>query len=144
MRILFLDLDTLRPDLVLSQCAHVCQRSVRWGPWLYLRTYHDGYHLFPDEMLFNVTDDPHEQHDLAPSRPAECREAAHRLRQWHDRMMRTMPAGYATDPMQTVLAEGGPMHARGQLAQYCERLQATGRGAHVAELRRRHPREFTG
>ena len=46
--------DCGRPDLVLSQCAHVCQRSVRWGDWLYMRTYHDGYHLFPQEMLFDV------------------------------------------------------------------------------------------
>ncbi|MBL4574733.1 MAG: sulfatase, partial [Opitutaceae bacterium] len=34
-----------RDYLVISQCAHVCQRGVRWGPWLYIRTYHDGFHL---------------------------------------------------------------------------------------------------
>jgi arylsulfatase A-like enzyme len=57
--------DDGREALVLSQCAHVCQRSVRWGPWLYMRTYHDGFHLFPEEMLFNVATDPHQQRDLA-------------------------------------------------------------------------------
>ena len=30
------------------------------------------------------------------------------------------------DPMRIVLAEGGPFHARGQLDQYCRRLEATG------------------
>ena len=57
---------------MLSQCAHVCQRGVRFGPWMYVRTYHDGYHLFPDEMLFDVVGDAHEQHDLAPTRPEVC------------------------------------------------------------------------
>ncbi len=55
--------------LVISQCAHVCQRSVRMGPWLYMRTYHDGYHLFPDEMLFNLVEDPYEQNDVAGEHP---------------------------------------------------------------------------
>ncbi len=35
---------------------------------MYVRTYHDGYHLFPKEMLFNVEEDPHEQNDLAEGR----------------------------------------------------------------------------
>lgn len=51
--------------LVLSQCAHVCQRAVRFGDWLWIRTYHDGYHLFPEQMLFNLREDPHEQTNLA-------------------------------------------------------------------------------
>ncbi|MDF2653386.1 MAG: sulfatase, partial [Paenibacillus sp.] len=54
-----------RDYLVVSQCAHVCQRSVRFGDYLYIRTYHDGYHLFDKEMLFNLKEDPHEQHNLA-------------------------------------------------------------------------------
>jgi hypothetical protein len=55
-------------------------------------------------------------------------------------MLATMPC--AVDPLQTVMREGGPMHARGALRQYCERLEATGRGDAVAELKRRHPQEF--
>ena len=61
--------DTGREFLVLSQCAHVCQRSVRFGDYLYMHSYHDGYHLFPDDMLFNVAQDPHEQVNLADSLP---------------------------------------------------------------------------
>ena len=53
-----------RDSLVLSQMAHVCQRSARFGDWLYVRTYHDGYHLFDREMLFNLKEDPYEQHDV--------------------------------------------------------------------------------
>jgi arylsulfatase A-like enzyme len=130
--------------LVVSQCAHVCQRGVRMGPWLYMRTWHDGYHLFPREMLFNVVDDPHEQHNMAAEHPEVCSEAARVYQQWHDEMMASQPDGYSTDPMQIVLAEGGPEHARGALPAYIERLKATDRGWAVEELTRRHPGEFAG
>jgi arylsulfatase A-like enzyme len=129
-----------RDYLVLSQCAHVCQRGVRFGPWMYMRTYHDGYRLFPDEMLFNTDDDPHEQRDLATEHPGVCREAASHLTEWHAAMMASMPSD--ADPLRTVMSEGGPYHARGHLRAYCERLEATGRGWAVPELKRRHPREF--
>lgn len=131
-----------RDELILSQCAHVCQRSVRFESSLYMRTFHDGYHLFPDEMLFDIEQDPREDHDLSGTRPDVLRDGAARLSAWHDAMMRSMPAGYDVDPMETVLAEGGPYHARGMLKGYCERLEATGRGEHIAELKRRHPHEF--
>jgi hypothetical protein len=57
-------------------------------------------------------------------------------------MMATMSGESQIDPMWTVLAEGGPMHARGMLPQYCERLKKTGRGWAVEELKKRHPGEF--
>jgi arylsulfatase A-like enzyme len=131
-----------REYLVLSQCCHVCQRSVRFGPWLYMRTYHDGFHLFPKEMLYDVAGDPHEQRDVAAENPAVCHEAVHRLAEWHDGMMATMPAPYETDPLWTVMREGGPCHARGHLARYCEYLKQTGRAWAIPELQKRHPREF--
>ncbi|WP_435168878.1 sulfatase family protein [Paenibacillus glycanilyticus] len=131
-----------REYLVVSQCAHVCQRSVRFGDWLYIRTYHDGYHLFDKEMLFHITEDPHEQINLAAERPDLCREAVYWLNDWHDRMMASMP--YDTDPLWTVMKEGGPYHAKGSLPRYLERLEQTGRGDAVPELIRRHPREFEG
>jgi arylsulfatase A-like enzyme len=134
--------DAGREYLVISQNAHVCQRGVRWGDWLYMRTYHDGYHLFPKEMLFNLADDPHEQHDLAAAQPDRCAEGLRHLSEWHDAMMATMPEGYSEDPMRTVLREGGPLHARGFLPAYVKRLEATGRGWAVEELKRRHPSEF--
>jgi arylsulfatase A-like enzyme len=129
-----------RPYLVLSQCAHVCQRSVRFGPWLYMRTYHDGFHLFPDEMLYNLEEDPHEQQNLAGERREVCAAAAARLQEWHAARMASIPGG--VDPLWTVIQEGGPAHARGRLKRYCEYLEATERGWAVPELRRRHPREF--
>lgn len=132
--------DCGRDYLVVSQCAHVCQRSVRFGDWLYIRTYHDGFHLFDKEMLFNLREDPYEQHNLAQERMDICKEAVYRLYEWHDEMMASMKE--TVDPLWTVIKEGGPCHAKGQLPRYIERLKTTGRGDAVPELIRRHPYEF--
>ncbi|KKO55330.1 sulfatase family protein [Paenibacillus sp. DMB20] len=129
-----------RDYLVVSQCAHVCQRSVRFGDWLYIRTYHDGYHLFDKEMLFNLSKDIHEQNNLAHERRDLCKEAVYLLNEWHDHMMETMK--FDVDPLWTVIREGGPYHAKGHLPMYIERLKMTGREHAVPELMRRHPREF--
>jgi len=135
-------MDCGRDSLVLSQCCHVCQRSVRWDDWLYIRTYHDGGHLFPREQLYNIKEDPHEQDDVAAKRPDLCALAAHKLMAWHDDMMATQPKGYTADPMRVVMAEGGPFHARGALPAYARRLEATGRAEVAARLRARHPEAF--
>lgn len=131
------DIDTGREFLVLSQCAHVCQRSVRFGPWLYMRTYHDGFHLFPKEMLFNIEEDPHEQTNLAEARVDICNAALRHLSDWHDAMMASMP--YDNDPLWTVMREGGPEHARKErLPAYFEHLRATNRAWAVQALIERH------
>ncbi|WP_175638595.1 sulfatase family protein [Metabacillus schmidteae] len=129
-----------REFLVVSQCAHVCQRSVRFDDWLYVRTYHDGYHLFDKEMLFNLIEDPHEQHNIASERPDVCKDAVYYLNEWHDEMMATSSSDI--DPMRTVMIEGGPYHAKGALKNYTKWLIESGRGYAVPELEKRHPKEF--
>jgi arylsulfatase A-like enzyme len=140
-----------RDEVVISQCAHVCQRSVRWGKWLYMRTYHDGFHLFPQEMLYDLATDPHEQNDLAMSMPDLCHEGQWRLSRWHDAQMQKMAriANDVVDPLWTVIHEGGPQHARlgdgkfpGQpdggtlgFKKYLQRLEATGREQGAEALR---------
>ncbi|MHC4883669.1 MAG: sulfatase family protein [Planctomycetota bacterium] len=140
--------DTGRESLVLSQCAHVCQRSVRWGDWLYMRTYHDGLHPhFEDEMLFNLKEDPHETTNLAAEKPELVKEGAARLLAWHDEQMRTMPWGYTQDPMDVILKETGPFHARiaknehvvEEYRKYFNRLRETGRGDWIDSIVERHP-----
>lgn len=142
--------DVGREEVVVSQCAHVCQRSVRWDRWLYVRTYHDGFHLFPEVMLFDLEADPHEQHDLAEKHPDLCREGQWRLSHWHDAQMKKMAAtgNDVTDPLWTVMREGGPFHARlthpgnpggvEGFEHYLRRLEATGRADGAAILRARH------
>ncbi|MDN6161502.1 MAG: sulfatase-like hydrolase/transferase [Atopostipes sp.] len=130
-----------RDHLVISQNAHVCQRSVRFDEWLYIRTYHDGFHLFDKDQLFNIEEDPHESKDLAEEHPEIVNKALNILTNWHDEMMGKMNEPY--DPMWTVLKEGGPLHAKGNLKAYTEnRLIPTGRTEQAKKLKERHPREF--
>ena len=110
------DHDNGREFLVLSQCAHVCQRSVRFDNWIYIRSYHDGFHLFPNEMLFDLEQDPYEQFNLVSKHPDVCRQAAYYLNEWHDDMMKSMDT--PVDPLRVVMKEGGPFHARGKLEEY--------------------------
>jgi arylsulfatase A-like enzyme len=126
-----------RDYLLLSQGAWSCQRAVRFDDYLCIRSYHDGYHGFPDILLFDVADDPHEQIDLAPQRPDLVARAMELLDEWHGEMMRT--ASHPQDPMWTVLQEGGPLHTRGQLPKYLERLRETGRASWAERLAATHP-----
>ena len=132
--------DTGRNHLIVSQCAHVCQRSVRFDDYIYIRTYHDGYHLFPREMLFNIKEDVHEQENLADQEPQLCDRAARLLLDWEEDMMLSSPS--ETDPMWVVIREGGPFNCSGRLGEYLDRLEATGRHEGAEELRRRHPKEI--
>jgi choline-sulfatase len=143
-----------RDQLVISQCAHVCQRSVRFNDgghqWLYVRTYHDGFHLFPRDMLFDLATDPHEQTDRAAEFPHVVREASARLLDWHDAQMHKMArfCSDVVDPLWTVMREGGPYHANvvegfggpPRFAEYLDRLEQTGRADGAAALRERHAR----
>ena len=52
------------------------------------------------------------------------------------------PNDGAPDPMETVLAEGGPYHARGKLKDYIKYLKKAGREYAVEELKRRHTGEL--
>ena len=132
----------IREHLVCSQGAWSCQRMVRWDDYVLIRSYHDGYHDFPELMLFNVVTDPHEQHNLAPERPDLVGIGLTKLDAWMGEMMRT--ATHPSDPMWTVMCEGGSFHTRGWLSLYCGHLRETGR-EHLAErLEQRYPRDLVG
>jgi arylsulfatase A-like enzyme len=127
-----------RDSLVLSQMAHVCQRSARFGDWLYIRTIHDGYHLFEKEMLFNIAADPCQRRDVKSEYPDICCKGAKIILDWHEEMM--MKSAYTEDPMWRVMKEKGPFHARPEHlvnTHYLERLEATGRGKGAEILRNR-------
>ena len=114
-----------RDHLVVSQGAWSAQRSVRWGDHLYCQTRHDAFHAWPDEMVFDIAADAHEQHDLAPERGDLVAQGRDRLASWtSDQLARS---DSPVDPMDVVMAEGGPFHTRGELPAYLERLRATGR-----------------
>lgn len=132
-----------REFLVVGQCAHAAQRSVRFDvdgtPFLYMRTYHDGYKMVEPVMLFDLANDPHEQNDLSETRPDVTACGAALLEAWRGDAMRRSDTN--VDPLMTVLREG-PLHASGDLAKYAKRLRATGRGHHADRLEARHPEEM--
>ena len=115
-----------RDHLVLSQGAWACQRSVRWDNWLYSKTWHDGYHGWPEETLFDIAADPHEQTDLFGAESTVANAGAETLATWTETQL-DRALGDRLDPMETVLAEGGPYHCRRHLPAYLERLRETGR-----------------
>ncbi len=129
-----------REHLVLSQGAWSCQRSLRFREGeeelLYIRSYHDGHHGFPDSMLFELSSDPHEQHNLAEDRAGTCNAAIAEIDSWLGQQMRKSASG--VDPMWTVIREGGPKHTRGELEKYLDRLRRTNRGHWADLLETRH------
>jgi arylsulfatase A-like enzyme len=125
-----------RPYLVLSQGAWSCQRSVRFDNYICLRTYHSGLKQLDPVMLFNIKSDPHEQNNLAGELPEVVNRAMKYLEEWEKQMAAT--SNGHPDPMQTVLSEGGPFHARGYLSTYLTRLRETGRAHHADALERAH------
>ena len=128
--------DEGRDHLVVSQGAWTCQRGVRFGDFHYVFTWHDGFHLFPDELLFDLRADPHEQHDLIETRDDVARAARALLQGWTEAAMPT--AAYGRDPIRHVLEEGGPFHTRGRLEAYVQRLRATDRAPLAERLLARH------
>ncbi len=125
-----------RDHLVLSHCAWTCQRAVRFGDHLYVRTYHDGFHGFADVQLFDLRADPHEERDLADAQPDVTRRGEALLAAWHAEMLPRAARG--RDPLANTLAEGGPFHTRGKLEAYLSRLRATGRGGYAEQLQTRY------
>jgi arylsulfatase A-like enzyme len=126
-----------REFLVLSQGAWSCQRGVRLPDRLFLRTIHDGFHgAWPNEMLFDVFADPHEETDLTSSEPATVEHARRLLSDWTSHQLARALA--PDDPLDTIVREGGPYHVRGHLGSYVQRLRATGRGHWADVLLARH------
>jgi choline-sulfatase len=114
-----------RDHLVLSHAAWTAQRSIRFDDWICIRTYHDAFHGFPDVMLFDLTSDPHEQHNVAGDHPNLIEHGLSLLHQWGAHALSQAPTG--TDPLWLVLRDGGPWHSRVDVDWYLERLRATGR-----------------
>lgn len=132
--------DCSQQYVVLTQCAHVCQRSARFGDYIYIRTIHGGYHLMPKEMLFNIKEDPHEIKNLVKEHVDLCSYGAKIILDWENEMM--VKSIYDTDPMWTVMRQGGPEHCRGQLEPYLKRLKGTSRDYGIDLLKKQYYRDI--
>ena len=87
-------------------------------------------------MLFNITDDPYEQHDVSKKHPEICAQGAKIILDWHDGQM--LRSDSTVDPMWVVLQEGGPHHTIGQLDKYIQRLNETGRKKGAQQLKEKY------
>lgn len=127
-----------REYLVLSCATHAVQRAVRFDKYLYIRTYHDGLCQFPQDMLFDLETDPHQQNNLAQKCPELVYKASYYLSKWVDAQMYANLENSQTDPLWTVMAEGGGFHfAACDQEKYLRRLEETGRGESARVLRER-------
>jgi arylsulfatase A-like enzyme len=126
-----------RDYLVVSQCCWSCQRAVRWGDHILIRSYHTGLKNYPARMLFDVARDPHETTDLVAAQPQLADHGSGLIEQWTAEMLTRSSS--AIDPLWTVMREGGPFHCRAQQREnYLQRLRQTGRGRH-ADFLAAHP-----
>jgi choline-sulfatase len=131
--------DDGREHLVMSQGASSCQRGVRFDDHLYLRTWHDGYHWWPDQLLLDFVTDPHGQIDLVAAKFERAARGAHLLDEWFDEQIEGAPD--RIDPLTLVFEDSGPHHTRGRLPEYLERLRATGRAGWAEDLEQRYAAE---
>ena len=112
-----------RDYLVLGQGAHTFQRSVRTRDHLYTRTYHPGANRTDLESLFNVTDDPHLEHNIIDKDPdLAARMRSHLLDWWH---FYAASPGALPDPMQIAMQHGPTLYTKP--AEYANHLRNTGR-----------------
>ncbi len=128
-----------RDCLVISAGVGGLTRSVRFGPYLLLRVYHDGYNGLDELMLFDLENDPPEQHNLAADRPDLVAKGLSLIETWHNEMMKT--SSHPFDPLWQVYHEGGPQDMRGQLPLYLDQLRQTGREHWAEKLEEQYPNE---
>ncbi len=129
------ELEFGREFLVFSQNAWSCQRSVRFGNWTLIRTYHTGLRDYPEFMLFDFKNDFHMTRNLAEENSDIVGEGLQLLDKWHKQMMKASPS--PNDPMWTVIEEGGPHHTKNMLNTYLRRLKRSGREEHIKTIQER-------
>lgn len=125
-----------RDSVVISQAAWCCQRAARWENFICIETYHDSWHDYPDLMVFDLVNDPHEQHNLAESNPELAQKGQALIAKWKEEMMAI--SRYDVDPMDTVLSEGGSLHSKTDAVAYLQRLRDTGRTDAADRLAAKH------
>jgi len=125
-----------RERLFLSQGAWSLQRAVRWDHWISIETTHTGLKALPRHMLFDLSADPHETHNLASAQPEVVGAKEREMNEFFAGLSARCVYG---DPFQVVLEEGGPLHANERSpmwADYLARLESSGREHHAETLHR--------
>lgn len=124
-----------REQLVLGQGSWFVQRAVLSDDgYLYVRTLHAALDPMPDELLFDLRRDPHQEHDLLTVEPQRAAEMSGRLNAWwHEH---APEAG--RDPLLEICRIGGGPYARAYRDTYVKRLRDTDREWAAREIEQRH------
>lgn len=131
--------------LVISQMSHVLQRSVVFDKYLYIQTYHDGYHTyFEPEMLFDLESDPHEQKNIANDNENIVKEAKVILFDWYNQQMMNLENGHCEDPLWYIYHNGGPHHAHGFAKLFRNNLNRIGEIEKAKQVEEKYKDEFEG
>ncbi|MBS4199283.1 sulfatase [Bacillus sp. FJAT-49732] len=89
-------------EIYLSECAWQAARGIRTEKYKYIETYDSGPFTRPPAELYNVIEDPNEEHNLIGSLPEQASAFQQQLSKWvNDKIQ------YREDPMQYVLRKQG-------------------------------------
>jgi choline-sulfatase len=119
-----------RPYLVVGQGAWFVQRAVVRGSHMYIRTLHKALDPMPDELLFDLDADPHEERNLVESEPGLAAEMSRLMLDWWCEVA----TGAGRDPLLDVCREGGSLYVRQSKDYYMQLLRDTGREWAAREL----------
>jgi arylsulfatase A-like enzyme len=122
-----------REELVFGHGAWFVQRAVLRDDWLYIRTLHKALDPMPDELLFDLRNDPRERHNLVASEPARRDALRGRLGAWWDEY-----GGPDADPLVSMAAEGGAYYPRIFKDGYLKVLRESGRDWAAKEIEERY------
>ncbi len=119
-----------RNAVMLSECTWQAKRAVRTKEWKYIRCWHPGIYQRAGAELYDLVNDPEEQHDVSAERP----DVAARMDAFLDGWLDAQHAGRA-DPMQEVLDFGLPaiMRLEGVIAEDRAEVPPAGPGRSAAE-----------
>ena len=121
------------PYQVWDHGIYTFRRSVRTPEWLLINVLHPG--LYPYDapcFLHDVRSDPHQQVNLADERPDVLAELRNLLFEWREEQIRK---GASPDPLEQMIKTEPFLYYSPE--RMFERLQRTGRGDKVEELKGR-------
>ncbi len=98
---------THRDAVMLSEATWQASRAIRTPEWKYIKYLQSTIYGRDGVELYNVIDDPHEQHNVAEQHPEVVAELGDRLTHWVSAQLGGRP-----DPMLQVIDAGLPAVAR--------------------------------
>jgi arylsulfatase A-like enzyme len=128
------------PYQVWDHGIYTFTRAVRTREWLMIRVLHPGLYPYDEPvMLHDMWRDPHQTRNVAAERPEVVAELCAMLADWRqEQLQKSAPC----DPLEAMIAQGVFIYYTPE--RMFQRLERTGRGHLVAELKARLNRYHPG